>query len=67
MLDKTWICNILNMAYGKDFRDWVDSNKTERYEKHVDKNVGYIGMGQRVHDAFKKSNAKSSKYLYIIQ
>ena len=62
MLDKYWICNILNMAYGKLFRDWVDNNKAERNTKHVDKNVGYIGMGQRVYDAFQKSTAVSCKY-----
>ena len=62
MLDKTWVCNILNMAYGKNFRDWVDNAKTERNTKYVDKNVGYIGMGERVHAAFQKSTAVSSKH-----
>ena len=66
MLDKTWICNILNMAYGKSFREWVDSNKKQRYEKHVDQNVGYIGMGQRVYNAFQKSAAVSSKCNHIV-
>ena len=62
MLDKTWICNILNMAYGKLFRDWVEENKTERNTKHVDKNVGWIGMGERAYQAFQKSTHVSSKW-----